>query len=109
MIFLSFNGFPIKAPIPATLADEAMRGLQAIHELGVLQKDARTPNILVHPDRPGITWIDFERAKLLSPRVALGNLSPNRKRRHVLHKGTKFSICSDQEWMEKCAEEVRTA
>lgn len=33
MIFLSFGGYPIKSPIPAVLADEA------IHGLGVLQKD----------------------------------------------------------------------
>lgn len=109
MMFLSFNGFPIKAPIPATLADEAVRSLQAIHELGVLQKDPRAPNILVHPDRPGITWIDFERAEIRSRRVALGNLSSNRKRKHGLHEGAKFSICGDQDWVEKCAEEAREA
>jgi hypothetical protein len=55
MMFLSFDGFPIWAPIPATLADEAIRILQAIHQLGVLHKDCAARNILVHPDRPGIT------------------------------------------------------
>jgi hypothetical protein len=81
MMFLSFGGFPIRLPIPAALADEAIRGLQAIHQLGVLQKDPAARNILVHPDRPGMTWIDFERAALLSSRVTLGSLSPNRKRK----------------------------
>jgi len=38
-------------------------------------------NILIHPDRPGMTWIDFERAAFLRPRVALGTLSPSRKRK----------------------------
>ena len=59
MMFLRFGGFPIRVPIPAALADGAIRGLQAIHQLGVLQKDPAARNILVHPDRPGITWIDL--------------------------------------------------
>jgi hypothetical protein len=46
-----------------------------------IMKDPATRNILVHPDRPGVTWIDFERAEFLRPRVALGNLCPNRKRK----------------------------
>jgi hypothetical protein len=106
MIFLSFDGFPIKAPILVTLANEAMCSLQAIHELGVLQKDPRALNILVHPDRPGITWIDFERAELFSPRVALGNLSANRKRKHGFHEVVKFSNRSDLEWAKERAKEV---
>jgi hypothetical protein len=79
MMFLSFGGFPIRAPIPAKLADEAIRALQSIHQLGVLQQDSAARSILVHPDRPGVTWIDFERAALFSPRMTLGSLSPNRK------------------------------
>jgi hypothetical protein len=67
MMFLSFDGFPIRAPIPATLADEAIRVLQSIHQLGVLQRDSVARNILVYPDRSGITWIDFERTTLFSP------------------------------------------
>jgi len=106
MILLSFDGFLTKVPIPVKLADEAMRCLQAIHELGVLQKDPRAPNILVHPERPGITWIDFERAELFSPRVALGNLSVNRKRKHDFHKGAKFPNRSDQDWAKECAKDV---
>jgi hypothetical protein len=106
MMFLSFGGFPIRVPIPAALADEAIRGLQAIHQLGVLQKDPAARNILVHPDRPGITWIDFERAVLLSPRVALSNLSANRKRKHGLHEGARFSNRSDQERAKERAKEV---
>jgi hypothetical protein len=91
MMFLSFGGFPLRSPIPAALADEAIRGLQAIHQLGVLQKDPAARNILVHPDRPGMTWIDFEHAILLSPRVALGSLSANRKRKLEVHDGAKFA------------------
>ena len=90
MMFLGFGGFPIRSPIPAALADEAIRGLQAIHQLGVLQKDPAARNILVHPDRPGMTWIDFERAAFLSPRVALGSLSANRERKPEFHNGVKF-------------------
>jgi hypothetical protein len=81
MMFLSFGGFPLRSPIPPSLADEAILGLHAIHQLGVLQEDPAAQNILIYPDRPGMTWIDFERAKFVRPRVALGALSPNRKRK----------------------------
>jgi hypothetical protein len=89
MIFLSFGGLPIRVPIPAALAGEAIRGLQAIHQLGVLQKDPAARHILVHPDRPGMTWIDFERAVIFSPRVTLGSLSANRKRKLEFREGAK--------------------
>ncbi|KFY17490.1 hypothetical protein V492_00644 [Pseudogymnoascus sp. VKM F-4246] len=65
MMFLSFGGFQLRSPIPRTLADDAIC--------------AR--NILVHPDRLGITWIDFERAEFVRPLAVLGILSPNRKRK----------------------------
>lgn len=82
MMFLSFVGYPLQSPIPLSTADEAVRGLRAIHELGVLQKDPAPRNILVHPDRPGeVSWIDFERAEYYSPRPVLGSLSANRKRK----------------------------
>ncbi|KFY03306.1 hypothetical protein V490_00212 [Pseudogymnoascus sp. VKM F-3557] len=64
-----------------TLAKEAICGLRAIHQLGVLQGDPAARNILVHPDRPGITWIDSEQAKFVHPRAVLGTSSPNRKRK----------------------------
>ncbi|OBT57881.1 hypothetical protein VE04_02107 [Pseudogymnoascus sp. 24MN13] len=63
MMFLSFGGFQLRSQIPPNLADEAICGLRAIHQLGVLQGDPAARNILVHRDRPGITWIDFERAE----------------------------------------------
>lgn len=78
-MFLSFGGFPIRSRTPAALANKAIRGLHAIHQLGVLQKDPVTRNILGHPDRPGTTWIDFERATLFSRRVTLGGLSANKR------------------------------
>jgi hypothetical protein len=105
MMFLSFGGFPIRLPIPAALAEEAIRGLQAIHQLGVLQKDSRAPNILVHPDRPGITWIDFERAELFSQRVTLGSLSANRKRKLEFQEGAQFPGKSSK----ACAKEIARA
>ncbi|KFZ01725.1 hypothetical protein V501_09830 [Pseudogymnoascus sp. VKM F-4519 (FW-2642)] len=43
--------------------------------------DPAARNILVNPDRPGITWIDFERAEFVRPRAVPGSLSPNRKRK----------------------------
>ena len=105
MMFLSFGGFPIRSPISAVLADEAIRGLQAIHQLGVLQKDPAARNILVHPDRPGMTWIDFERATLFSPRVTLGTLSANRKRKLEFQEGAKFPEKSEK----ACAKEIARA
>jgi hypothetical protein len=96
MMFLSFGGFPIRALILATAADQAIRILYIIHQLGVLQKDFETRHILVHPDRPGMTWIDFERAELFSPRVTLGSLSANRKRKLEFQEGAKFPEESDK-------------
>ncbi|KFZ23916.1 hypothetical protein V502_01605, partial [Pseudogymnoascus sp. VKM F-4520 (FW-2644)] len=81
MMFLSFGGFQLRSPISQTLADDAICGLHAIHRLGVLQGDSEARNILVHPDRLGITWIDFERAEFIRPRAVLGSLSPNRKQK----------------------------
>ncbi|KAL5344667.1 hypothetical protein ACLOAV_010359 [Pseudogymnoascus australis] len=81
MMFLSLGGFQLRSPIPRTLADDAICGLHTIHRLGVLQGDPVARNILVHPDRPGITWIDFERAEFVRPRAVLGIISPNRKRK----------------------------
>jgi hypothetical protein len=81
MIFLSFAGFSLRPPISQAVVEEAILGLQAIHQLGVLQRDPVTRNILVHPDRSELTWIDFERAEIFPLRVPLGILSPNRKRK----------------------------
>jgi hypothetical protein len=81
MMFLSFGGFSLRSPISPSLADDVICGLHAIHQLGVLQGDAEPRNILVHPDRPGITWIDFERAEVINSRAVLGSLAPNRRRK----------------------------
>jgi hypothetical protein len=83
--------------------------VQAIHKLGVLQMDPRAPNILIHPDRPVITWIDFERAELSLPRVALGSLSANRRRKSDSHKGANVPTQSDEECAQKCTEEIVAA
>ena len=77
MMFLSFRGFPLRSLISPTLGDDAICSLHAIHQLGVLQGDPEARNILAHPDRPGITWIDFERAEFVCPRAVLGSLSLN--------------------------------
>jgi len=86
------------------LAAEAIRGLQAIHQLGVLQKDPAARNILVHPDRPGMTWIDFERATLFSQRETLGSLSANRKQKLGFHEVAKFPRSENA-----CAKEIARA
>ena len=43
-----------------------------------MQKDPAARNILAHPDRPGMTWTDFERATLFTLQVTLGSLSANK-------------------------------
>jgi hypothetical protein len=83
-------------------AEEAIRILYVIRQLGVLQKDFETRHIFVHPDRPGMTWIDFERAELFSPRVTLSSLSANRKRKLEFQEGAKFPQKSDK----ACAREI---
>ncbi|KFY50792.1 hypothetical protein V495_00095 [Pseudogymnoascus sp. VKM F-4514 (FW-929)] len=80
MMFLSFGGFPLRSPISPAVVDDAIRALHAIHKLGVMQGDSIASNVLAHPDRPGLIWIDFERAEFIPPREVLGSLSPNRKR-----------------------------
>lgn len=95
--FLSI-GFLTGLTTPAALFGEAT------HQLEVSQKDPAARNILVHPDRPGITWIDFEHATLFSSRVILGSLSANRKRRLEVHDGAKFPKSEDS-----CAKEISRA
>lgn len=70
----------MRSPISPAVVDDAIRGLRAMHDLGVMQGDSTASNILAHPDRPGIIWIDFERAEFIRPRVVLGSLPSNRKR-----------------------------
>jgi serine/threonine protein kinase len=81
MMFLSFAGYQIQSPISKAVIEQAIQGLQAIHELGILQKDPATRNILVYPGESRVAWIDFERAGFLPSRKVLGVLSPNRKRK----------------------------
>ena len=102
MMFLSFGGFQLRSPIPRTLADDAICGLHTIHQLGVLQGDPAARNILVHPDRPGITWIDFERAEFVRPRAVLGIISPNRKRK--LGRSHEEGKCQNGKSSKKTAE-----
>ncbi|KAH8588056.1 hypothetical protein B0O99DRAFT_525815 [Bisporella sp. PMI_857] len=81
MMFLSFAGYQIQSPISKAVITKAIQGLQAIHELGILQKDPAARNILVYPGESRVAWIDFERAEILPSRNILGVLSPNRKRK----------------------------
>ena len=105
MMFLSFGGFPLRSPISPAVVDDAICGLHAMHELGVLQGDPTASNVLVHPDRPGINWIDFERAEVVRPRAVLGSLSPNRKRSWPHDEGKQYRNGSKR----TCSSEIRQA
>ncbi|TAQ85977.1 hypothetical protein B7494_g5705 [Chlorociboria aeruginascens] len=87
MMLLSWGGSPVRPPIPHSLVEEAIQGLQAIHQLGVLQEDPAARNILVHPERPGITWIDFERAILVAPQMTLGSKLSLKKKQKLEMQG----------------------
>jgi serine/threonine protein kinase len=55
--------------------------MQAIHKLKVLHRDAMPRNILRNSMSGQVVVIDFERAEIQALRVALGVISPNRKRK----------------------------
>ena len=90
MLFLSWGGISIDEHIDRDNADnvlaQATSSLQAIHQLGVLHKDAMPRNMLWNTEGRGVMVVDFERAKVLERRVTkkrqeLGMISPNQMSR----------------------------
>ncbi len=84
MMFLSFGGRPILRYLTekrACLARHVDTSTHAIHDLGVLHGDLMPRNILWNQETGRVMVIDFERAKMVKPRVVLGPLSANRKRK----------------------------
>lgn len=62
--------------------DQVKSCLAKIHQAGVIHRDVRELNVLVHPSTHDMMIIDFERASLLKrPRQALGSLAPNKRGR----------------------------
>ena len=97
MILLSFGGRPIRWYLNtgnrANLIESARCSMKAIHELGVIHRDAMPRNMLWSVEINRVMVIDFERAEIASdqPRTALGQVSPNRKRK----RGTEGEKGSD--------------
>ncbi|OKL55242.1 hypothetical protein UA08_09486 [Talaromyces atroroseus] len=60
------------------LVEQAERALCAIHSLGVLHSDPIPGNMVLNEE---VMFIDFERAKYQNPRLPLGSISPNHKRK----------------------------
>ena len=91
MMFMSFGGPLISRHMNAEnrlyVARQVERSIQAIHELGVLHRDLMPPNILWSTEAGQAMVIDFERAEVLKPRIVLGVLSPNRKRKRATKGG----------------------
>ncbi|OCL01491.1 hypothetical protein AOQ84DRAFT_434837 [Glonium stellatum] len=87
MMFLSYAGQPISQHICADnriyLTNQVQRSIQAVHELGVLHRDARPRNILWNTEVGQAMIIDFERAEIRELRSVLGVVSPNRKKKQV--------------------------
>ncbi|GAW21834.1 hypothetical protein ANO14919_113600 [Xylariales sp. No.14919] len=79
----------------STLQPMAMEAMRAIHQRGVVHKDARYENILFNPQTGGVMLIDFERSQLLDkPRPTLAALEPNKRRRVQDAKGQARSVGS---------------
>ena len=86
MMFLSFCGRPfsqVAGVERASFKGAIKQSLQAVHELGVLHCDAEARNLLWHEGQ--VLVIDFERAKIVEQRHALGNISSNKVRQRTKH------------------------
>ena len=87
MMFLSFGGILISQRINGDnrlyLTERVERSIRAVHQLGVLHRDAMPRNILWNTEVGQAMIIDFERAEVLKPRAVLGVISPNQKRKRV--------------------------
>ena len=92
-LLFSFGGTPISRHVNsrniAQLCRQFDACLRSIHALGVRHQDARSPNVLRDANTGRVMIIDFERAKMEHSRPALGEISPNRKRKReedITHK-----------------------
>ncbi|KND90464.1 hypothetical protein TOPH_05003 [Tolypocladium ophioglossoides CBS 100239] len=85
MTFLSWGGHDINPAETVDrhgrlLEDKAVQSLRAMHQEGVIHKDARVPNMLFNPETNGVMIVDFERSSLLEPpRRPLAQSVPNKR------------------------------
>ena len=91
MMFLSFGGKLISQHINGDnrlyLIEQVERLIRAVHQLGVLHRDAMPCNMLWNAEVSQAIIINFKRAEVLKPRAVLGIISPNRKRKRVPKEG----------------------
>ena len=85
MMFFGFGGQPIFRYINAAnrvyMTQLVVRSIEAIHQLGVVHRDVMPRNILWNAHLGQMMIIDFERAEIQKPKLVLGDISPNRKRK----------------------------
>ncbi|KAL2374386.1 hypothetical protein RJ035_003249 [Blastomyces gilchristii] len=67
------------------LTQQAEDSLHAIHRLGVLHSDPIPGNMTWNKENGRVMFIDFERAKFQNPRMPLGPVSPNNRRKRALY------------------------
>ena len=88
MMFLSFGGKRISRHLTAhngtVVAQQVDCAALAIHNLGILHRDLEPRNVLWNEESNKAMIIDFERAKIVELRSALGGTSANRTRKRKL-------------------------
>ncbi|KAI1163274.1 hypothetical protein F5B18DRAFT_620336 [Nemania serpens] len=96
LCLLSWGGLSlgnVQYPDRPALQPMAVEAMRAIHQQGVVHKDARYENILFNPQTERIMLIDFERSQLVDiSRPTLAPLEPNKRRRVQDWKGRTKSV-----------------
>ncbi|KAF2202014.1 hypothetical protein GQ43DRAFT_12038 [Delitschia confertaspora ATCC 74209] len=110
MMLLSFAGQPIsRVQTDRTLLKRKVEeSIQAVHQYGVLQRDAEARNILWNGGH--VMIIDFERAIVMKPRKVLGELSWNGKRKTGgIDDAEKSGPSQDVLWLREVQQALRAA
>ena len=97
MMFLSFGGKRITQHLTAenrlSVTQQVDCSARAIHNLGILHRDLMPRNILWNEEIGRVMVVDFERAECVKPRLTLGTISANRKRKGEYD--TRLSKCGE--------------
>ncbi|KAF2752623.1 hypothetical protein EJ05DRAFT_490761 [Pseudovirgaria hyperparasitica] len=111
MMFRSFGGVKVSREIlsnhSAEIHKQVERAVSSIHDLEVLHRDLIPRNILWNAAGRQAVIIDFERARFPAPRLPLGELSPNRKRKRLLIKKMTCANSSSPEFDQEKRNAVR--
>ncbi|KAI1119449.1 hypothetical protein F5Y14DRAFT_395319 [Nemania sp. NC0429] len=96
LCLLSWGGLSLgdsQHPDRLALRTMAVEAMKAIHQQGVVHKDARYENTLFNPQTGRIMLIDFERSQFVDiSRSTLSPLEPNKRRRVQDWKGRTKSV-----------------